>query len=118
MSYQTIVAIDLGKFKSVLCVMDVATRTHRFAAIESTPPAIREAVRPLVSREASQTLVVFETCDTCGWVHDQLAPLDDLSAQPLGTDVCEQDQPWIKGKAKAGDCGAGKKGADHFMGHT
>jgi hypothetical protein len=34
MSYQTILALDLGKFKSMLCIMDVATRTHRFIAIE------------------------------------------------------------------------------------
>jgi transposase len=75
MSFQTIVAIDLGKFKSVLCVMDVATRTHRFATIDSTPTAIGQAVGQHVSIDPSQTQVVFETCDTCGWVHDQIMPL-------------------------------------------
>ncbi len=45
MGYATILAIDLGKFKSVLCVMDVATRTHRFLAVESTPELIRQVVR-------------------------------------------------------------------------
>ena len=75
MGYLTIVALDLGKFKSVLCVMDVTTRTHRFSTVESTPAGIRDAVRPLVSSDPAQTLVVFETCDTCGWVHDEVAPL-------------------------------------------
>jgi transposase len=75
MSFQTILALDLGKFKSVLCIMDVATRTHRFLTVESSPQAIREAVAPHVSTDPALTLVVFETCDTCGWVHDQLAPL-------------------------------------------
>ena len=75
MSYQTIVALDLGKFKTVLCVMDVATRSHRFATIDSTPQAIGKTVGQHVSIDPAQTLVVFETCDTCGWVHDEVAPL-------------------------------------------
>lgn len=75
MGFDTILAIDLGKFKSVLCIMDVATRTHRFTTFESSPTAIRDAIAPLVSADPALTLVVFETCDTCGWVHDQLAPL-------------------------------------------
>jgi hypothetical protein len=77
MSFQTIVAIDLGKFKSVLCVMDVATPTHRFATVDSTPTAIGVAVKQYVSNDPTQTLVVFETCDTCGWVHDEVAPLNE-----------------------------------------
>jgi transposase len=75
MSYQTIVALDLGKFKTVSCVMDVASRTHRFATIDSTPTAIGQAVGQHVSIDPTQTLVVFETCDTCGWVHDAVLPL-------------------------------------------
>ena len=30
MGYSKIIAMDLGKFKTVGCVMDVATRTHAF----------------------------------------------------------------------------------------
>jgi transposase len=75
MSYQTILALDLGKFKSMLCIMDVATRTHRFIAIESSPTAIGQAVLQQVSSEPSRTLVVFETCDSCGWVHDAIVSL-------------------------------------------
>jgi transposase len=75
MSYQTILALDLGKFKSVLCVMDVGTRAHRFATVVSTPEAIGQAVRENVSLDPTQTQVVFETCDTCGWVHDSIVDL-------------------------------------------
>jgi transposase len=75
MSYSTILAIDLGKFKSVLCIMDVATRTHRFATIESTPDLIRQAIDQHRSVDPPQTLVVFESCDTCGWVHDSIVDL-------------------------------------------
>jgi transposase len=75
MSYTTILAIDLGKFKSVLCIMDVASRTHRFATIESTPQSIGEAVKQHLSTDPAQTQVVFETCDSCGWVHDSIVDL-------------------------------------------
>ena len=75
MSYQTNLSVDLWKFKTILCVKDVATRTHRFFTVESSAAAIGQAVGPHVSSEASQTLVVFETCDTCGWVHDELVGL-------------------------------------------
>ncbi len=44
--------------------------------------------------------------------------VDDLSAQPLGAGVREQDQPRLKGQAKAGDRGAGEEGADHSVGHA
>jgi len=70
MSYSTILALDLGKFKSVLCIMDVATRQHRFETIESSPVRITEGIAKHVSAEASQTLVAFETCDTCGRVNE------------------------------------------------
>jgi hypothetical protein len=55
--------------------MDVATPTHRFMTVDSTPTAIGAAVKQHVSIDPTQTQVVFETCDTCGWVHDEVAPL-------------------------------------------
>ena len=39
MGSETIIALDLGKFKSVACVMDARTREHRFATVETTPAA-------------------------------------------------------------------------------
>ena len=35
MGYATIVGLDLGKFKSVCCVMDAATGTHTFETLAS-----------------------------------------------------------------------------------
>ena len=34
-----IVAIDLGRYKSVACVYDRSTRAHTFRTIETTPEA-------------------------------------------------------------------------------
>ena len=33
MGYEKIIALDLGKFKTVACVLDTATRQHRFETI-------------------------------------------------------------------------------------
>lgn len=41
MSYSRILALDLGKFKSVGCVMDTATREHAFATLETTHEALK-----------------------------------------------------------------------------
>ena len=60
-----ILAIDLGKYKSVACNYVTATGTARFATIVTH---ISELDR-LLSQE-SPDLVVIETCSIAGWVHD------------------------------------------------
>lgn len=76
MDSATIVALDLGKFKTVCCVMDVATRTHTFETIDMSPANVHDLVaRHLTTSDPAATLVVFETCDTAGWVHDLCAAL-------------------------------------------
>ena len=70
MGYVTIIALDLGKFKTVACVMDVATRQHLFETIAMSPANVHELVARDASASPAATLVVFETCDTAGWVHD------------------------------------------------
>jgi len=42
MGYAKILALDLGKFKTVGCAMDAATKEHAFATLEPT----REAPDP------------------------------------------------------------------------
>lgn len=69
-SLQKIVAIDLGKFKSVACVMDAATQAHQFETIETTPAALGELLARHMTADRSKTLVVVEACDVAGWVHD------------------------------------------------
>jgi len=70
MGFATIIALDLGKFKTVCCVMDVASRTHAFETIDMSPANVRDLLARRLTLPPADTLVVFETCDTAGWVHD------------------------------------------------
>jgi transposase len=67
-----IIALDLGKFKTVGCVMPAAEPdAAAFETVESSPPSLHDlVVRHVTADDPSQTHVVFETCDTAGWVHD------------------------------------------------
>ena len=76
-SYSTtvtrILALDLGKFNSVLCVYDIATHDHRFNSVQTTPQTIHDLLIAHQSAESSgagATLLVIETCDVAGWVYD------------------------------------------------
>lgn len=62
----TILAIDLGRYKSVACVYDRRTREHTFRTIETTPTELDK----LLARHPSAG-VVIETCANAGWVHDR-----------------------------------------------
>ena len=64
----TILAIDLGKFKSVACRYDPATGQHTFETLATTPPAVHDLLV-----EANPALLVIEACSICGWIAD-LAP--------------------------------------------
>jgi transposase len=75
MGYEKIIALDLGKFKTVACLMDPATREHRFDAIAMSPAKLHELLAREATAEPDRTLVVFETCDTAGWVHDVCSAL-------------------------------------------
>ena len=61
----TILAINLGKFNSVLVWFEPETRSTAYRTIKTTPELLRvELLRqPVVS-------VVFEACSQAGWVHD------------------------------------------------
>jgi transposase len=61
----TILAIDLGKFNSVLCWYEPDSRVSSFRAAPTTPDELRrELTRWPVA------VVVFEACSQAGWVHD------------------------------------------------
>lgn len=70
-----IIALDLGKFKSVACVMNAADRSHVFETIEMSPTAVHDLLTRHATDPIADTLVVFETCDCCGWVYDLCATL-------------------------------------------
>ena len=75
MSYSTILGLDLGKFKSVCCATDVANKTHAFETVQTTPQVLRELLSKYCGADPSRVLLVIETCDTAGWVHDLAASL-------------------------------------------
>src|SRR4051812_45392545 len=81
MGYATILGLDLGKFKSVCCVMDAGTGSHTFQTLSSTPAMIHDLLTRYASIDTgdegdtgdkgdSGVLLVIETCDVAGWVHD------------------------------------------------
>ena len=60
-----ILAIDLGKFKSVACLFDTQDNQTQY----QTVPTLRLAFEQLL-HETQPDKVVFETCTICGWIHD------------------------------------------------
>jgi transposase len=64
-----ILALDLGKFTSVLCVYDPITHAHRFASAQTTPRTIHDLLVAHATADPARTLLVIETCDVAGWVH-------------------------------------------------
>jgi transposase len=69
-NYTRILALDLGKFNSVLCDLDPATGNHRFESLATTPKAIHDLLVSLADKDPAKIVVVVETCDTSGWVYD------------------------------------------------
>jgi transposase len=61
----SILAIDLGKYKSVVCVHDPDTGEFRFTTFDTT----RAELRKLIGKE-EPAVVVIEACLLAGWVHD------------------------------------------------
>ncbi|MFO0805075.1 MAG: IS110 family transposase [Gemmataceae bacterium] len=66
----TILALDLGKFNSVLCWYEPDSRRSVFRTVKTTHDELR---RELTRQPVSQ--VVFEACSQAGWVHDLCAEL-------------------------------------------
>jgi transposase len=62
---RTILALDLGKYKSVACAYAPATTQARFETLATS----REQLRKLLARERPAA-VVIEACLLAGWVHD------------------------------------------------
>lgn len=66
-----ILAIDLGKAKSLFCWYQTSDPSHEFATIASTPATFHEAI---TSRPVDH--VVIEVCDMAGWVKDLCGTLE------------------------------------------
>ena len=65
-----ILALDLGKFKTVACEYEAETGRHRFATVLTTPKALHDLI---VDREPQR--VVIEICSLAGWVSDLVRSL-------------------------------------------
>ena len=70
MGLARIIALDLGKFKTVACVMNAVDRSHVFETIEMSPHSVHALLVRHATEDSAATLVVFETCDCSGWVYD------------------------------------------------
>ncbi|HEX3314774.1 MAG TPA: hypothetical protein VHR72_07790 [Gemmataceae bacterium] len=60
-----ILAVDLGKYKSVACVHDAATGEGAFTAFETT----RAELANLIDKK-QPAVVIIDACLLPGWVHD------------------------------------------------
>jgi transposase len=65
-----ILALDLGKYKSVACDYEAETGGHRFTTIPTNPKALHDLI---VDREPDR--VVIEICSIAGWVSDLVRAL-------------------------------------------
>jgi transposase len=66
-----ILALDLGKYKTVGCVYDGETGAHRFVTMLTNPKALHDL---LVDLEPDR--VVIEICSIAGWVSDLVRGLE------------------------------------------
>jgi transposase len=64
----SILAIDLGKYKSVACVYDQGGGEMRFTTIDTS----RVELRKLLDKELP-AVIIIEACLLAGWVHDLCA---------------------------------------------
>jgi transposase len=62
----TIIAIDLGRYKSVACAYTRSTRAHTFRTLDTTPDDLAK----LLAKHPG-AVVVIEACSNAGWVHDR-----------------------------------------------
>jgi transposase len=65
MSANTILAIDLGKYKCVACAYDRATAAAEYLTVTTSRAEVERLIR-----RAAPAVVVFEACSLAGWVHD------------------------------------------------
>jgi transposase len=70
-----ILAIDLGKYKSVACPCDSATGAFRFITFETTRSELRRLLTAGSLAATPPVVVIIEACLLAGWVHDLCSEL-------------------------------------------
>lgn len=87
-----ILALDLGKYKTVACDYEAETGRHRFATVLTTPKALHDLI---VDREPGR--VVIEICSIAGRVSDLVRALG-IELQVANT--TDERWHWRKVKTK------------------
>src|SRR5436309_1757076 len=87
-----ILALDIGKYKSVGCDYEAETGRHSFATVATTPQALHDL---LVEREPDR--VVIEICSIAGWICDLVRTLG-IEMQVASTN--DERWQWRKVKTK------------------
>ena len=93
-----ILALDLGKYKTVGCEYERESGEHRFRASFTTPAALQQLVK-----EVKPDRVVIEVCNIAGWVCDLLRALG-VEVQVANTS--DDAWRWRKVKKKNDRCDA------------
>ena len=98
MDWRSIIALDLGKFKSVACIIDdTRTRRHRFDTLDTTPQRLHDLFVADAGEDPARTLVVVEACDAAGWVYDLAT---SLGLNVAVANCCHEAWKWKKVKRK------------------
>lgn len=83
-----IVSMDLGKFNTVVCIYDTASRKHRFETIATRRSHLDYLLNRLIEND-SVDLIVMEACGPSGWISDV------CKQRGLPTIVCStNDEAW------------------------
>jgi transposase len=93
-----ILALDLGKFKTVACAYEGASGAHYFRTSDTTATGLRQLVS-----EVKPDRVVIEVCNIAGWVSDLLR---DLGVQVQVANTSDDAWRWRKVKKKNDRCDA------------
>jgi len=93
-----ILALDLGKYKTVGCEYERETGKHRFRTSLTTPAALAQLVK-----EVKPDRVVIEVCNIAGWVCDLLR---GLGVEVQVANTSEDAWRWRKVKKKNDRCDA------------
>lgn len=88
-----ILALDLGKYKTVGCEYESESGVHRFQRSLTTPAALRKMVQ-----EVNPDRVVIEVCSIAGWVGDLIRTMG-INLQVANT----SDEAWRWRKVKQKD---------------
>jgi len=104
-----ILALDLGKFKSVACVLDTQTQNESYATIATRPQSIHDFIV-----EIEPDRLVIEVGTPAGWIHDMAQTLE-LECQVANPN--DERWSWRKVKVKTDRSDALKLATLSSIGH-